>query len=61
MNQEPLDAIGQYFEMPTKEAFLNKINPILAFENDIGLDFFLTVLVLSIMGFFAFLFWRNRS
>jgi hypothetical protein len=59
-NTDPLEEIGRYFEMPTKEAFLNKINPVLAYANDLGLDFFLTVLVFSIVGFFAFLFWRNR-
>lgn len=31
MYDYPLDEIGKYFEMPTKEAFLDKVKPKLAF------------------------------
>jgi hypothetical protein len=31
MKEYPLEAIGQFFEMPNKEAWINKIKPTLSF------------------------------
>ena len=62
MKQYPLEAIGQFFEMPNKEAWLNKVDPTLAF-----IPWFnntLIVLGLVVITFIGIAFWlraRNRG
>jgi hypothetical protein len=40
MKDYPLEAIGKFFEMPNKEAWLNKIHPTLSFIYDNSLTLF---------------------
>lgn len=59
MYDYPLDAIGQYFEMPTKEAFLDKVKPQLAF---LRIDDGFIMIGLAIVAFIGLAFLiRNRN
>lgn len=53
MYDYPLDAIGQYFEMPTKEAFLDKVKPTLTFiqMDDVLMMIGVVTIVLIGVGF----------
>ena len=60
MYDYPLDAIGQYFEMPTKEAFLDKIKPTLTFIDFNDGIVMLGLVMVGIVGLAFFLANRGR-
>ena len=57
---DPLNAIGQFFEMPTKEAFLDKVKPTMSFIGYYSNLNLIGLVVLVGLGLFAYLALRGR-
>lgn len=60
MVNDPLNVIGQFFEMPTKEAFLDKVTPTLSFisyNNPLNL---LGLVVMFALGLFTYVALRGK-
>jgi hypothetical protein len=55
MKDYPLEAIGKFFEMPNKEAWLNKIEPSLAFVfGGSGIGLFICLVGVVTLTYFLF-------
>lgn len=61
MIKDPLEQIGMFFEMPNKEAWLNKIDPVLAFQTNLDIGVMTVIYLIGAIALGAFIFRRVRG